>query len=171
MENELYHNQADFAELPKNALILDVRNGNEHSDAALKRKHDFIELFRFDAKEFIERNQLNGEWVYVLCRSGKRASVAARKLEEAGYENVAIIRGGMNALQNNAEIVSKRSGISIERQVRIIAGLLVAVGSLASYWVPAGSVVAGLVGCGLVYAGISNSCAMASLLTKMPWNK
>ena len=159
-------------DVPEDAIIVDVRNGNEHSDIALKRKHYFVELPRFDAAEFIKAHGLKEEPVCVLCQSGKRASVAAQKLEEAGYKNVAIIKGGMNALLDNKEVASKRSVISIERQVRLIAGSLVLIGSVLSLTVtPLGFVLSGLVGCGLVYAGLTNSCGMAVVLAKMPWNK
>ncbi len=172
MTDELYKNQVDLDDVPDNAVIVDVRNGNEHSDMALKRKHYFIELPRFDAEEFIRTHGLTGETVYVLCQSGKRASVAARKLEDAGYKNVAIIKGGMNALNKKTDAVAKRSVISIERQVRIIAGSLVLAGSVLSLTLtPLGSVLSGLVGCGLLFAGITNSCGMAAVLSKMPWNK
>lgn len=172
MADEFYKNQVELKDVPEDAIIVDVRNGNEHSDMALKRRHYFIELPRFDAAEFIKAHGLKEEPVYVLCQSGKRASVAAQKLEEAGHKNVAIIKGGMNALLDNEEVVSKRFVISIERQVRLIAGSLVLIGSVLSLTVtPLGSVLSGLVGCGLVYAGLTNSCGMAVVLSKMPWNK
>lgn len=172
MADELYKNQVDLGDVPDNAVIVDVRNGSEHSDMALKRKHYFVELPRFDAAAFIKNHGLTGETVYVLCQSGKRASAAARKLEEAGYKNVAIIKGGMNAVSQNTDAVAKRSVISIERQGRIIAGSLVLAGSILSLTLtPLGSVLSGLVGCGLLFAGLTNSCAMAAVLSKMPWNK
>ena len=37
MTDELYKNQVDLDNVPDNAVIVDVRNGNEHSDMALKR--------------------------------------------------------------------------------------------------------------------------------------
>lgn len=126
MENNgLYKTLVDFDDVPEDAFIVDVRNGNEHSDVSLKRKHYFVELPRFDAAEFLKEHSPEGKTIYVLCQSGKRASVAAQRLEEAGYENVAVIRGGMGALSNRPEVVRKRAAISLERQVRIIAGSLV----------------------------------------------
>ena len=88
MDNKFYKNQTNYSDLPSDAIILDVRNGIEHSEIALKRKHYFVELPYFDAKSFIKEYGLKGEHVYVLCKSGMRASKAAAKLEEAGYTNV-----------------------------------------------------------------------------------
>ena len=172
MENKFYKNQIDYSELPDDALILDVRNGSEHAEIALKRKHFFVELPRFDAADFIRRYGLKGERIYVLCKSGVRASKAAAKLERAGYENVAIIKGGISSLYGKSDLVYEDKKISMERQVRIVAGSLVLIGALLAllanvYF----ALLPVFVGCGLIYAGVSNTCAMATVLAKMPWNK
>lgn len=172
MEDGLYKNRTEYSNVPSDAIILDVRNGGEHSEIALKRKHYFVELPRFDAKSFIARHGLKGETVYILCKSGMRASAAARKFEAAGYANVSIIDGGISALSDNSDIVDKSATISMERQVRIAAGLLVLIGSILALSLNTFFALLPLfVGCGLIFAGISNTCAMASLLAKLPWNK
>jgi hypothetical protein len=62
--------------------------------------------------------------------------------------------------------------ISFERQVRIGAGFLVLCGTLLGVFVhPALLAVPGLVGAGLIFAGISDICGMGMLLAKMPWNQ
>lgn len=171
MSSELYKNQVDFKDLPEDAVILDVRNGSEHSDVALRRKHFLVELPKFDAKDFVRHYSLRGEKIYVLCQSGVRATKAAQKLEDFGYKNVAIIKGGMAEVSKNKELVKTRSVMSVERQVRIVAGSLAALGGLLSFINPYFALLSVLVGCGLIYAGISNSCAMAQVLAKLPWNK
>ncbi len=172
MSDGLYKNQVDYIDMPSDAVILDVRNGNEHSEIALRRKHYFVELPYFDAKNFIKDYGLKGEHVYVLCKSGMRASKAAEELEKAGYPNVSIIRGGMASLHGKSDIVYESAAISMERQVRIVAGTLVLLGSILAFAAnEAFIIVPAFVGCGLIYAGISNTCAMALLLKKLPWNK
>jgi len=62
--------------------------------------------------------------------------------------------------------------MSLERQVRIAAGSLVLTGVLLSrfvhpYWIG----LSGFVGAGLIFAGITDSCAMGMLIAKMPWNR
>ena len=37
--DDMYKNQIDYAEIPADAVILDVRNGSEHTEIALRRKH------------------------------------------------------------------------------------------------------------------------------------
>lgn len=172
MSDELYKNQVEIKDIPDEAIIVDVRNGSEHYDIALKQKHYFVETTRFNAKEFIKAHNLNGEQVLVLCQSGKRASKVAQKLEDAGYKNVAIIKGGMAEVSKQSSLVDKACVMSLERQVRIVAGCLIILGSILGLTVNVYFVLLALfVGCGLLYAGISNSCAMAGLLGKLPWNK
>lgn len=45
--DDMYKNQIDYAEIPADAVILDVRNGSEHTEVALRRKHYFVELPQF----------------------------------------------------------------------------------------------------------------------------
>ena len=40
--DDMYKNQLDYAEIPADAVILDVRNGSEHTEIALRRKHYFV---------------------------------------------------------------------------------------------------------------------------------
>lgn len=109
--DDMYKNQIDYAEIPADAVILDVRNGSEHTEIALRRKHYFVELPQFDAKSFIKDYGLNGEKICVLCKSGFRASKAARMLEEAGYPNVAIIKGGISSLIGKADWCTKNGDV------------------------------------------------------------
>jgi hypothetical protein len=62
--------------------------------------------------------------------------------------------------------------ISMERQVRIAAGGLVLLGVLLAWKVhPAFIGLCSLVGAGLMFAGITDTCGMAMVLGKMPWNR
>ena len=58
------------------------------------------------------------------------------------------------------------------RQVQIAAGLLVLLGVLGGLFLtPALFGLAGFVGAGLTFAGLSGFCGMARLLAVMPWNR
>jgi hypothetical protein len=52
--------------------------------------------------------------------------------------------------------------------VQIAAGSLVVLGVLVSPWCYA---LSGFVSAGLIFAGITGTCGMASLLRLMPWNR
>jgi hypothetical protein len=62
--------------------------------------------------------------------------------------------------------------ISLERQVRIVAGGLVLIGVLLGWLVHRGFFgLSAFVGAGLILAGITDFCGMGLLLAKLPWNK
>lgn len=113
------------------------------------------------------------EPVVLVCRSGKRAAQAAGILERMGFAHVAILDGGMEAwLRAGLPVgTSERKPWSLERQVRAIAGslvlLLTILGLTVSPWFFAGTL---FVGGGLLFAGVTDLCLMATLLGRMPWN-
>ena len=111
--------------------------------------------------------------VYVLCASGIRATKAADQLRKAGLNEVQVVEGGTNAWAAAGLPVSRgRKTISIERQVRIGAGALVLTGVLLGWFVRREFFwLSGLVGAGLVFAGLTDICGMAILLAKAPWNR
>ena len=62
--------------------------------------------------------------------------------------------------------------IIIERQVHIVAGLLVLLGVGLGFGVAPGWFgLSAFVGAGLTFAGITNTCAMGLILARMPWNR
>ena len=84
------------------------------------------------------------------------------------------VDGGTNAWVSGAFPVESgtRNVIALDRQMRITAGALIILGiAIGALWHPAGYWFAGLIGAGLMYAGISNSCGMTMVLAKMPWNQ
>jgi rhodanese-related sulfurtransferase len=110
----------------------------------------------------------------LVCRSGKRAAQAAQKLEQLGFQNLAILEGGMEAWQQARlpVAVASRKPWSLERQVRVMAGGMVVVsgilGLVVTPWFFGWTL---FVGAGLVFAGVTDVCMMASLLGKLPWNR
>lgn len=191
MENIKTIHPTQLASLAKQGCtILDVRTDMEHREAHLNCKHIHVPLDTLDAQKFMTDNNLSADSdVYILCRGGKRAASAAEMFEAAGYHNVHVIEGGLLACQECGTDVSgttipakttscctprpaTSAPISLERQVRIAAGLFVGLGSLLALTSSAVFALIPLaVGCGLVFAGITDRCGLALILTKAPWNK
>jgi rhodanese-related sulfurtransferase len=111
--------------------------------------------------------------LYVICQSGGRAKQACEQLMRAGHLNVVSIEGGTQAWQAaGLPVVRGKAVMSLERQVRIAAGLLVFVGTVLGYFVhPYWLGLPAFVGAGLAFAGITDTCGMGMLLAKMPWNQ
>jgi rhodanese-related sulfurtransferase len=114
------------------------------------------------------------EPVYLLCRSGARAEIAVEKFSMAGFENAVVVEGGTLAWSEAGLPVERGRTrvISLERQVRIAAGLLVLTGVLLGHFLNPWFIgLSAFVGAGLVFAGVTDFCGMGLLLAKLPWNK
>ncbi len=110
----------------------------------------------------------------LCCQSGRRSTQAAQKLFEAGFTDVTHLEGGLAAWKTAgyATQIDRNAPISLFRQVQIVAGSLVALGTVLGAFVsPWFLLLSGFVGCGLVFAGVSNTCAMGMLLMKLPYNQ
>lgn len=111
--------------------------------------------------------------LYVICRSGNRAQQACEKLRKAGCPDVVHVEGGtLGWEQAGLPVVRGKKTISLERQVRIAAGLVVVLGSALGFFVhPYFIGLAAFAGAGLVFAGVTDTCGMAMLLARAPWNQ
>src|SRR5262249_8092199 len=148
--------------------LLDVRTPGEYATTHVAQAM-LRPLEGFDAGAFAKEQAGAGSTVYVICQSGSRARSAIKQFEAAGAGNCILVEGGMSAwIKAGFEVERRgRAVISLERQVRIGAGLLVSVGTLLGTFVhPVLLAVPGLVGAGLVFAGISDICGMGMLLAK-----
>ncbi len=104
---------------------------------------------------------------------GGRAAKACEKFAAAGFPKAVNIAGGTNAwIAAGLPVVRGERVMSLERQVRIAAGLLVMAGvALAVLVHPLFYLLSVFVGAGLVFAGLTNTCGMGLLLARMPWNR
>jgi rhodanese-related sulfurtransferase len=151
--------------------LIDVRTPVDYREVHVSSARN-VPLDQLNASQFAA-GRSGAEPLYVICRSGGRGKQACEKLLAAGYTNVVNIEGGTQAWdQAGLPVVRGRKAISLERQVRIAAGLLVLTGSIlgifvSPYWIA----LSAFVGAGLVFAGITDTCGMGMLLARMPWNQ
>jgi rhodanese-related sulfurtransferase len=157
--------------------IIDVRTPAEFGEVHVDNARN-IPLDRLDPREIASLGA--GKPVYVVCKSGTRSRMACEKLLASGLTDIISIEGGTTACEAaGIPVIRGRKAMSLERQVRIAAGALVAVGAaLAAFgpeapvnWHAIGAGLAGFVGCGLVFAGVTDTCGMAMLIARMPWNQ
>lgn len=118
-------------------------------------------------------DEVKCEECVIICRSGKRAEQALEKLKAAGCENLRVLEGGVMAWDAAGLPVNRgKAVLSLERQVRVAAGLMVLAGVILGTWVHPGYYgIAAFVGAGLTFAGLTDWCGMAMLLAKAPWNQ
>jgi len=109
----------------------------------------------------------------LICKSGNRSSNAAQKFIDAGVDNVVSVEGGTMAWER-ADLHVKRvkKAISLERKVRIAGGFLSLLGAVAGYLVhPYFVGLSAFISAGLMFAGITDTCGLGMMLSKMPWNR
>ena len=87
--------------------------------------------------------------------------------------NLHVLDGGM-AAWTAAGLPARRGAprMSLERQVRIAAGAMAATGGFLALFVnPLFAALPAFVGSGLVFAGVTDTCAMGMLLARLPYNR
>lgn len=148
--------------------IIDVRNLNEF-DAERLPGSECVPLGTLEA---VSREWRRDEPLLVMCRSGMRSRQGYDQLVAAGFTDVTMLTGGIEACKKaGVNVIVLRKTIPIIRQVMIAAGSLLllglALGSLDARFL----VIPWLIAFGLAFAGFSGYCPMARLLEAMPWNK
>lgn len=158
----------EMHQLPGEAQVVDVRSASEfaagHIPGAVNIPMDQIEARLGD---------LRSEALIVLvCQSGKRARITAGLLEPC-QRQIAVLDGGTSAwIQAGLPVVaSVKTRWSLERQVRLGAGLLGLAGAILAFTVNVNWLfLSAFIGLGLTFAGLTDFCPMAEILAKMPWN-
>ncbi len=112
--------------------------------------------------------------IVLVCTKGERSLKASTYLQKAGFTNIEILEGGIEAWKACGKPLIRGSSRiwGLERQVRFCVGVGILGGIglslLASpHWIW----LSALVGAGLTFSAVTNTCGLAILLSKMPWNQ
>ncbi|MEO1199120.1 MAG: rhodanese family protein [Pseudomonadota bacterium] len=156
--------------IAQGALLVDVREADEHARSNIP------------GARLIPLSEIAGgtpdlgdaQTVVFHCRSGGRTMAASDHLTGRDGVKTYIMDGGLEAWRKAGlpVTVNKNQPIEVMRQVQIAAGGLVLAGVVGGATVhPAFYGLAGFVGAGLAFAGVTGFCGMARLLQQMPWNR
>ncbi|WP_328893989.1 rhodanese-like domain-containing protein [Streptomyces sp. NBC_00236] len=156
-------------------VVIDVRTPGEYAGGHLPGAHniplDDLEYALPVVREVSGRGDL-----LVVCASGTRSESAGATLARHGIR-AASLEGGTAAWASAGGDLHRPATTAtpkwaMDRQVRLTAGSLVLGGLLLGQVVhPAFQLLSAGVAGGLVYSALSNSCAMATLLVKLPYNR
>lgn len=152
------------------AVLIDIRESDEFAREHVPGAHH-VPLSGFSPKDF---PQDRDKIAIFHCASGARTAGAAPQILGTGFAEVYQLDQGLGGWKKAglATVVNRRMPIPIQRQVQITAGLMVLTGVILGFALsPWFFLLSGFVGAGLTFAGISGTCAMASLLAVMPWNR
>lgn len=157
------------------AVLIDVREPDEFSYEHIAGAI-LLPLSRFDPLQARAKAK-SGQRIVMQCKGGRRSADACRLAAPLAASGVPIftLAGGIEAWKKaNLPVVvnNKVSRISIMRQVQLVIGLSVLIGSaLTWFWDPRFISIPAFFGAGLVFAGASGTCALATVIGWMPWNK
>ncbi len=161
---------AELQRMERGITLVDVRSPAEFDAIHIPGSYNVpLEQLTEHRTEF---SSVGGP-VVLVCRSGMRARQAEAILADVDIPRLHVLDGGVTAWeQTGLAVVRGRQAWSIERQVRAIAGGLVLLGTLGSLLVwPPLIYLALFVGAGLLFAGLTGTCAMGLLLARLPWNR
>lgn len=150
--------------------IIDVRSATERATACVRHS---LHLPLQDVEAAHPILAETGQPIALLCKGGTRARLAQERLAACGVQAY-MIEGGLDHWQREGLPVERltASRWSLERQVRLMAGLLVLTGTAATALLnPHWLWLTGFVGAGLTFAGLTDLCLMGNLLARMPWNR
>ncbi len=152
------------------AVIVDVREPDERAAEWIDQTGS-NPLSTFDPKPLLAAGTRK---VIFHCRSGKRSLDALGRYRAAGGDRGYSLAGGIAAWKQSSLPTrrGKAPPISLMRQVQIVIGLFVLAGAALAHWVnPWFLVVPAFFGAGLLFAGLSGTCGLAAVLSRMPWNR
>lgn len=153
--------------------LIDVREMGEYQAEHIPNSQ-LIPLSEFRIEKLSLNNNKPHKPIVLYCQSGNRSQKAAQKLIESGFSDFSQLQGGITAWKTSGypTKINQNAPISLMRQVQIVAGSLVFTGTFLGAFVSDWFLIlSGFVGAGLVFAGVTNTCAMAMLLAKLPYNK
>lgn len=150
------------------AELIDVRMPTEFREVHVRGAKN-VPLDRLKPEEFAGHDGP----LLVVCQKGGRSKMACDQLAAAGISDLHNVQGGTLACEAaGLQVERGNKAMSLERQVRIAAGSLVVIGTALGAFVHPGWLgLAGFVGAGLVFAGVTDTCGMGMMLARMPWNQ
>jgi rhodanese-related sulfurtransferase len=114
----------------------------------------------------------NDDDVVLVCRSGQRSVKARELLREEGLSSGRVLNKGITDWEGQGFAVERGfERWELERQVRLVAGSIVLSSVVGSAALPRLKWLAAAIGAGLTYAAVSNTCAMGTALSKLPYNR
>ncbi len=151
-------------------FLVDVREPAEHAAQKIMGSH-LHPLSKICCKALPKTSKK----MVVHCQKGARGTNACLKLESENSDlELYHLEGGIEAWQAAGFGVESSGNkvLPLDRQVQLVIGLCVLMGSLLGYFVNINFIwLAAFFGAGLTFAALTGFCGLAFVVAKMPWNR
>ncbi|WP_447969756.1 rhodanese-like domain-containing protein [Nitrospira sp. M1] len=180
-DRDLLHQEGLQGNIPSNQnptpftsqLIVDVRTPGEFEEVHIPHSKN-IPLTELESSlpELVEAAK-NYKELTLVCRTQNRVKLAHKQLAAHGIRNTRILEGGITQWTADGKpVIRGKQGMSLERQVRLGAGMMIVTGVILGVLVnPWLLVVPAAAGIGLIHAGWTDSCLMGMILARLPYNR
>ena len=154
------------------AVLVDVREPDEHA----RERVAGATLMPLGTLTPEKVKALGAKRVLIHCKSGRRGADAAAKCSTLTASGVGVsnMRGGIEAWRAAGlptVVDAARPKLGVMQQTQLVIGLAVlggtALGAFVNPWFLA---ISAFFGAGLVFAGVTGFCGLATVLAKAPWN-
>ncbi len=164
--------------------LIDVREADEFARERVAEAK-LLPLSRFDPAAIeSQRAGVASSRVVLMCKSGRRSGDALRHClanrAATGHLEVLAMAGGIEAwkarglptVPDSKRGSSRSTGLGVLQQTQVAIGLLTLAGmAIGTFVHPAGYALPLITGCGLIMAGTTGFCPLATLIGCMPWNR
>jgi len=154
-------------------ILIDVREADEYARERIAGSR-LIPLSKVTSNEIAG---LGAKRILFHCRGGRRSLDAATRcagLAQSGIE-IRSVAGGIEAWRAaglGTELNASRPKLSVMQQTQLTIGAAVVAGTALGFFVnPWFLALPALMGCGLIFAGATGTCGLATLLGLAPWNR
>ena len=156
----------------KDLLYIDVRTPQEFESMHIANARN---MPLPDLPKYLEElRKLSQEHSLVfVCRTQNRSKMACDYLGANGFTNCHALEGGINGwMALGKPVIKGQHRLSLEGQVRAITGGMILIGVALGFTIHSGFfLLPAIVGAGLLHAGLTDSCLMGLLLSKLPMNR
>lgn len=171
-KSEKTNGKQEFVNPTNDPFYIDVRTLQEFESMHISgaRNIPLPDLHKYvdELKTFSQKRV-----IMLVCRTQNRVKIAYEYLTNNGLTNCEILEGGITAwVAQGKPVIKGKQGMSLEGQVRAIAGGLILLGVGLGFTVHSGFfLLPAIVGGGLLHAGLTDSCLMGMVLSKLPMNR
>lgn len=154
-------------------ILVDVREADEHARERIAGAK-LIPLSVLTPKEIAE---LGARRVVFHCKGGRRSLDAATRCASLGQRGIEIhsVVGGIEAWRSaglGTELNTARPKMSVMQQTQLTIGAVVVAGTALGFFVNTWFLaLPAFMGSGLIFAGATGTCGLASLISMAPWNR